>query len=384
MSHPLEGIRVLDLTRLLPGGVCTMMLADLGATIIKVEDPNGGDYARWMPPTIHDQGVYFRMNNRGKQSIILDLKAAGGQAVLKKLVEGADVLVESFRPNVLARLNCGYDALRAINPKLVYCSLSGWGADGPYVERSGHDLNYVSLAGLTGAMGTPQVMGGQIADIGGAMIGVAGILAALLRRERTGEGGFVEAALAEAALPFALYNWTEALMTGARGGEGGLTGGLACYRVYPTRDGKHVALGALEPKFWQNFCNAVGRPDLIDNYLDPTRQEYLRVELGGIFTMRTLAEWDQALGSVDCCFSVVNTPAQVSSDPHFTARGMLGQFADGTPWMRSPIRISGSEPTLRNDVPSYGADTRAVLSAAGYSAEEIEELLTNSIAVEKS
>lgn len=384
MSHPLEGIRVLDLTRLLPGGVCTMMLADLGATIIKVEDPNGGDYARWMPPTIDEQGVYFRMNNRAKQSIILNLKAMGGQAVLQKLVEGADVLVESFRPNVMARLNCSYDALRAINPKLIYCSLSGWGADGLYVERSGHDLNYVALAGLTGAMGTPQVMGGQIADIGGAMIGVAGILAALLRRERTGEGGFVEAALAESALPFALYNWTEALMTGARGGEGGLTGGMACYRVYPTRDGKHVALGALEPKFWENFCTAVDRPDLIDNYLDPARQEYLRVELGGIFAMRTLAEWNQALGGVDCCFSVVNTPAQASSDPHFAARGMLGRFEDGTPWMRSPIRISDSTPTIQNDVPGYGADTRAVLSEAGYSAEAIEELLTSGIAVEKA
>jgi crotonobetainyl-CoA:carnitine CoA-transferase CaiB-like acyl-CoA transferase len=216
------------------------------------------------------------------------------------------------------------------------------------------------------------------------MIGAAGILAALLRRERTGEGAYVEAALAEAALPFALYNWAEALMTGAHGGEGSLTGGLACYRIYPTRDDKYVALGALEPKFWENFCSAVERPDLIDHYLDPTRQAYLRVELGGIFAMRTLAEWDLALGGVDCCFSVVNNPAQVSSDPHFAARGMLGRFADGTPWMRSPIRISDSTPTIQNDVPGYGADTRAVLSQAGYSAAAIEELLTNGIVAEKA
>ncbi|MEQ9027995.1 MAG: CoA transferase, partial [Aggregatilineales bacterium] len=206
-SHPLVGIRVLDLTRLLPGGVCTMMLGDLGAEVIKIEDPNGGDYVRWMGPQIDKQSVYFRMNNRSKRSVILDLKTENGQIALKKLVETADVLIEGFRPGVMARLGCDYETLKAISPTLVYCALSGWGADGPYAMSGNHDLNYVAIAGLTGAMETPQVMGGQVADIGGAYIGVAGILAALFRRERTGEGAFVDTSLAESALPFALYNW---------------------------------------------------------------------------------------------------------------------------------------------------------------------------------
>lgn len=375
MSHPLTGIRILDLTRLLPGAVCTMLLADLGAEIIKIEDPNGGDYARWMPPLINGQSIFFRMNNRGKQSIILNLKDERGQAVLKKLTENADVLIEGFRPGVMDRLNCGYETLKEHNPKLIYCALSGWGKDGPYVERSGHDLNYVSTAGMTGSMTTPQVIGGQVADIGGAIVAATGIVSALLRRERTGEGAFVDTSLAESALPFMLYNWAEALATGARGGQGALTGGLACYNTYSTRDGQYVALGALEPKFWANFCNAVGRPDLIEHHINPARQEYLRVELGGMFSMRTAAEWDALLGSADCCFSLVNSPDAIANDPHFKAREMLGVFADGTPWMRSPVRLSDSKPQISSDVPNYGQHTRAVLENAGYSPAEVDELL---------
>ena len=159
MTHPLDGIRVLDLTRLLPGGVATMMLADMGADVIKIEDPDGGDYVRWMGPQIDGQGVYFRMNNRNKRSMVVNLKVEEGQAILKKLVAKAHVLIEGFRPGVMARLNCDYETLKAINPKLVYCSLSGWGADGPYAQMGNHDLNYVSIAGMTTAMESPQVMG---------------------------------------------------------------------------------------------------------------------------------------------------------------------------------------------------------------------------------
>lgn len=385
MTLPLQGIRVLDLTRLIPGAVCTMMLGDLGARIIKVEDPNGGDYARWLGPMIDGQSVLFRANNRGKESIILNLKTTAGQEALRKMVAEADVLIEGFRPGVMHRLGCDYAALRQANPRLIYCALSGWGAEGPYAAAGGHDINYVSLAGLTAAMETPQIMGGQVADMAGALVGFSGILAALYRRECTGEGAFVDAGLAEAALPFALYNWVEALMMNGLGGspypngQGTLTGGQACYRVYTTQDGQPVALGALEEKFWANFCRAVERPDWIEGYLEPARQAGLIAELGALFGSRPAAEWEALLGPADCCFTRVTPVGQIHTDPHFQARGMLGLFPDGTPWLRSPVRLSESDPSIINSVPGYGTHTTAVLGDFGFTPAEIDALIAASV-----
>ncbi len=371
--HPLQGIHILDLTRLLPGAVCSQMLVDLGGDVIKVEDPNGGDYARWLPPMLGEHSAMFSMNNRSKRSIIINLKTAEGQAIFKRLVERADVLIEGNRPGVMARLGLDYDSLHAVNPALVYCALSGWGVDGPYAQASGHDLNYASRAGLVGSMQTPQVIGGQIADIGGAYAAVSAILAALLRRERGGGGAFLDISLAEAALPFVLYNWTESVFNGTQGGQGGLSGGAAFYRVYMARDGLPVALGAIEEKFWSNFCTVVGRTDLIENYFDPARQRYLAAELTEIFATRTATEWDTLLSTADCCFTLVLPPGEVADDPQFKARRMLGRFDDehGTPWMRSPLRISGSTPEITNAIPGYGQHTREILADAGYSADEI-------------
>jgi crotonobetainyl-CoA:carnitine CoA-transferase CaiB-like acyl-CoA transferase len=382
MSPPLDGIRVLDLTRLLPGGVCSMMLADLGADVVKIEDPNGGDYARWMPPLVNDQSVYFRMNNRSKRSVVLNLKDERGQAVLRRLVERADVLIEGFRPGVLDRLGCGYMALKAVNPRLIYCALSGWGQDGPYAERSGHDLNYVSALGITGAMGTPQPMGGEIADIGGAYIGVAGILAALFRRERTGEGGVVDVALSESALPFALYPIIEALALDLPGGTGALTGALACYNVYWSKDGKALSLAALEPKFWANFATAVQRPDLLEgSYQDPERQPELKQKLTALFASKTAAEWCALLENADCCFMPVVSPRAVIDDPQVQARGMMGRSDDDTAWMRSPIRIDGDGFAVRPS-PGYGEHTRVILREAGYSDADIDALVAAGVAKE--
>ncbi|GAB4512765.1 MAG: CaiB/BaiF CoA-transferase family protein [Anaerolineae bacterium] len=376
----LEGIRVLDLTRLLPGAMTTLLLVDLGAQVIKVEDPNGGDYVRWSQPQIDQLSVFFRMNNRGKRSIILDLKQEDGQAVLKKLVEQSDILIESFRPSVMARLGCDYEALKAVNPRLIYCALSGWGADGPYAPNANHDLNYVSVAGLPGAMEDPQVMGGQVADMGGAYVALAGILAALFRRERTGQGAFVDTSLSESALPFSLYNWTEALTLGLPPGKGMLSGGMACYRIYRAKDDKPVALAALEEKFWLNFCHAVDRPDLVEDHTDFSRQDYLIAELRGIFSLKTAAEWDALLARADCCFTLVNAPGDIGDDLHYKARGMLGRFPDGTPWMRSPVRLNDQTPNIENSVPAYGAHTWQVLLEAGYSKDEVELLIVRGIA----
>lgn len=378
MSYPLSGIRILDLTRLLPGGLCTLMLADLGAEVIKIEDPHGGDYLRWMPPLIDGLSAHFRALNRNKRSLILDLKQESGQNILKKLIGQADVLVEGFRPEVMKRLGCDYDSLKAINPRLVYCAISGWGADGPYVNRSGHDLNYVSIAGLIGAMEQPQVMGGQIADMGGAYMALGGILAALLKRERHGEGSFVDVSLFESSLPFTLFGWVESLLTSTGGGQGMLNGGSACYRIYKSQDNKHISLAALEPKFWRNFCTAIERPDLIPDYLAPERQVYLRAELEGIFATYTAAEWQAHLKDADCCFAVVNPPGALADDPHVQARGMAGQGHSGIPWMRTPIFISGDSFTP-GAAPGYGEHTRSVLDEAGYSQDDVAALLSAGI-----
>lgn len=378
MSRLLDGIRLLDLTRLLPGAVCTMLLADLGADVVKIEDPNGGDYARWMPPLLDGLSAFFHMNNRDKRSLILDLKQAQGVAVLKQLVQTVDVLVEGFRPGVMQRLGCDYDALKTVNPRLIYCAISGWGADGPYASRSGHDLNYVSLAGLTGAMERPQVIGGQIADMSGAYMAFGGLLAALFQRERSGAGTFVDVSLFESSLPFALYAWVEAMMTGTQGGEGGLTGGLACYRIYSARDGKPLSLAALEPKFWGNFCTAIQRPDLIPDYLAPERQKYLRVELEETFALKSAAEWDALLKDADCCFALVIPPAALADDPHLQAREMLGITPAGVPWLRSPLRFTGDTFTP-GSAPGYGQHTRAVLREAGYDDSEIDSLMAANI-----
>ncbi len=384
MTHPLEGIRVLDLTRLLPGGVLTMMLADMGADVVKIEAPGGGDYARWMPPLIDGQSPLFRMNNRGKRSAIVNLKHKQGAETLHRLVQSADVLVESFRPGVMARLGCDYESLKTVNPRLVYCALSGWGADGPYANDPHHDLNYVSRAGFVGAMADPQPPGGQIADIGGAYVALSGILAALFRRECEGVGGFVDTSLAESALLFSLFNWVDAISRGSAPGQGELTGGLACYRVYTASDGEPVALAPLEPKFWANFCHTVNRTDWIEGYTEPDRQAGLIAQLTELFATKSATEWDALLGKADCCFTRVTRPVNLAEDPHFSARGMLGTFDDSTAWMRSPVRIHDSEPHIENTAPGYGTHTREVFLEAGFDAGTIDDLLASGVIQDNS
>lgn len=367
---PLDGIRVLDLTRLLPGAVCTMILYDMGADIIKIEDPKQGDYARWMPPMIDGLGAFFRSSNRGKKSVVIDLKSEQGQAILHRLVESADVVIEGFRPGVTKRLRADYDTLKAINPRVVYCSLSGWGQTGPYVDVSGHDLNYVSLHGLLGAQETPQPLGGQVADVGGSYVGVMGILAALFKRTTTGAGDYVDVALSESAMPIAMVSWVESYITRRERGNLTLTGGNAYYRVYYARDDQPMALGAIEPKFWANFCNAVGRPDWIETHNQPELQPKMIRELTQLFKTRDANEWGAILGGADCCFTRITPPYELRDDPHLQVRGMVGVDASGVPWMRSPVRLQDDTIDIQ-PAPDYGADTDAVLADAGYTGVEL-------------
>jgi len=379
VSRPLAGVRVLDLSRLLPGPVATLHLADLGADVIKIEDAGAGDYARTMGDGPDGTSHFFRAVNRNKRGLVLDLKQADGRAVLKRLAADADLLVESFRPGVMDRLGVGYAILAEANPRLVYCAITGYGQDGPWAQRAGHDLNYIAQAGVLEQTGTaggpPAIPALQIGDLlGGAMSAVAAMLAALHRARTTGEGGFVDVAMTEAVLAhnlFPLFALQSPTGVPPRGCDL-LTGGHANYGVYRTADDRYMAVGALEEKFWQLFCAAVERPDLVSRYAE-TATPALRGELERLFATRTQAEWSRCLETVDCCVTPVLTPAEALAHPQAQARGMA-VTADGTRQYAPPFRISGWTFAVDRPAPAPGEHTEELLAEAGYSAAEIAAL----------
>ncbi|HEX8728142.1 MAG TPA: CoA transferase, partial [Ktedonobacterales bacterium] len=332
---PLAGVRVLDLTRLLPGGYATQMLADLGADVLKIEEPGAGDYARTMPPFIGGVGESFVAVNRNKRSAALNLKHAAGREALLRLVDGADVLIESFRPGVMARLALAHETLRQRNPRLTVCAISGYGQDGPYSQRVGHDLNYIGYAGLLAHLTSPgqppTLPGAQFADIaGGALMAVAGILAALVGRATTGEGRIVDVSMTDGALALLPWLATVALHQNGREpapGEGWLAGALPGYNVYATRDGRYVTLAALEPKFWAEFCQRIERPDLIERQFprDDADRQQTKDELAAIFRTRTRDEWVTALSDADVCLGPVNTLAEALADPQLRFQGVAAE-----------------------------------------------------------
>jgi len=380
---PLQGLRVLDLSRLLPGPYATLVLADLGADVVKVEDPTGGDYLRWMPPMAGEQSGWFHALNRNKRSLSLDLRRPEGPATLRRLARRFDVVVESFRPGVLARLGLGYEELSRENPGIVLCSISGYGQDGPYRDRAGHDIDYVAVAGVLGVNGPPErpvPLGVQVADVaGGSWPAVTGILAALLGRASTGKGAWVDVAMAEGALAMLALQQGAADAEGRalrRGGEQ-LNGGSACYAVYRARDGGFVALGALEPKFFRSFCEAVGRPELADRQFDRDGAGP-REEVAAIFATRTREEWGAFAARHDVCVMPVLEGDEPRRDPQFVHRRSFVEVP--TPWegrampgIASPVRIRGTEPPLR-PAPRLGADSDAVLAEAGFDPGEVAAL----------
>jgi crotonobetainyl-CoA:carnitine CoA-transferase CaiB-like acyl-CoA transferase len=362
-------MRVLDLSRLLPGPYCSRILADFGAEVIKVEQPGGGDWARSVPPLDPHSGesLLFHALNRGKKSLTLDLKSEAGRAILLRLVESADVLLESFRPGVMERLGLGYARLAQANPRLVYCTLSGYGPDGPYRERAGHDLNYSGLAGLldlTGPRdGPPVILGAPVADLAGALWATVGILLALLEREQTGAGQRVDASLlggALACLPLALAR----LQGGQpmRRGAGDLAGGQVCYQIYATQDGGYMTLAALEPQFWSAFCQAVGREDLLNQQHAPTGPgEPVYENLCALFRSRTRSEWTAILSKVDACCEPVYTLAEALDSPPVQA---LGKLADAV--LLPPVRLTGHPVSSHAPAPTLGQHTATCLAELGY------------------
>jgi alpha-methylacyl-CoA racemase len=390
MTLPLEGLTVLDLSRLLPGGFCSMMLADFGADVIKVEDTGMGDYIRWSPPYYEGaeqtaRGALFLALNRGKRSVRIDLKSEPGTAVLMRLAQDADVLLESFRPGVLDRLGVGYDRLREVNPRLVYCAITGYGQDGPNRDRSGHDMNYLGLNGLLGltgeADGPPMQASGQIADIGGgALMGAIGILVALRERERSGQGQLVDCSMFDGSLSWLAMVAAETFASGRapRRGQLQLAGSLTCYRPYACADG-HVTLGALEPKFWRAWCEGVGREDLVDHAFDPPGSDAHRA-VSEIFAARTREQWRQFASEHDCCLEPVLELDEVLDSELVAAREMVVEVDQ--PGAEKPVRLLGGPVKLsrtpadpgRAGGPALGEHTEQVLRAAGYGAEEIASL----------
>jgi crotonobetainyl-CoA:carnitine CoA-transferase CaiB-like acyl-CoA transferase len=319
--RPLDGLVVLDLTRLLPGAAATMQLANFGAEVVKIEEPERGDYGRWIPPYLDGEGAVFYMVNRGKKSVALDLKSDSGRAAFVKLAQAADVVVESFRPGTMQRLGLGYETLRTFNERLVYVSITGYGQEGEWAAMAGHDINYMALGGAlegNGACGgAPAIPGIQIADLaGGAMQAVTGVLLALAARAKTGRGQAVDVSMVDGVawlLPVALGLHAATGDLPARG-DGVLTGRYACYRVYETADGRWIAVGALEPKFWQALCRVLGcEPFIADQFAEGPRREEIIAELARIFRTRTAVEWSARLQPVDACVTPVRNVAEVAA-----------------------------------------------------------------------
>jgi alpha-methylacyl-CoA racemase len=385
---------VLDLTRLLPGGFCSLLLADLGADVVKVEDTGMGDYVRWAPPfygSEEQQGLGTRSAlylalNRGKRSIRVDLKSAGGREAFLELAGDYDVVLESFRPGVLDKLGCGYESLRAANPRLVYCAITGYGQTGPNTQRAGHDMNYLGLTGLLGMTGEPQgrpiQSAGQIADLGGgAMMAAVGVLAALRERERSGEGQLVDISMTDGALAWLAMVAAAYLCDGRvpGRGDGQLNGGFLCYYPYEASDG-WVTCGALEPKFWRAFCEGVGREDLVEAQFQPPGSDAWR-EVADVFRSRTRDEWQAFNDQHDAMIEPVLGLDEALASELVHEREMVVDLEQPSlgplRLLGLPIKLSRTPGDATRPAPALGEHTEEVLREAGIDADRVAALLAS-------
>ena len=379
MPKALSGLKILDLTMNLPGPYLTWLLASMGADVVKVENPVGGDYARALGTgKSGGSSPFFDAVNRNKKSITLNLKHPEGRKIFLELLETYDVLVEGFRPGTMDRLDLGFAPTSQKQPRLIYVSISGYGQVSPYRLRAGHDLNYLALAGIIGMTGTregePAIPGIQIADIaGGSLMGMTGLLAAVIQRERTGQGQFVDISMFDGALSMAtmVFSGVELGMEAAEPGKMLLNGRFPCYGLYRSSDGRFMSLGALEPKFWANFCAAVERPDLVSGQFGgPDVVE----EVKKIFQARTQAEWIDLMKAHDaCCEPVINIAETVESEL-VQARSMIGRGPDGMRYLGSPVKMSGSPPAETIAAPGLGEHTAEILSTLGLNEERLQSL----------
>ena len=385
-SGPLLGIRILDLTRLYPGPLGAMMLADMGAEVIKIEDMNAPDYMRFYPPYIESQSAGFVAVNRSKRSLALNLKTKKGVAVFFSLLKTADLVIEQFRPGVLDEAGIGFEAARLVKKDIIYVSITGYGQNGPYANNAGHDINFMGYAGILSATGSgktgPVIPGPQLGDVaGGAYMSIIACLSALWAREKTGQGQRVDVSMLDGVLPLMTLQMAhyQATKIAFAPGEPPLSGGLACYGVYPCADGKHVALGILEAKFWKLFCEKVDHPEWIEKHWVMGEEALqLKQEIAALFRTKTRDEWIDETKNMDVCLTPVLDISEIETDPQIQARQMIYEqehpACGKNKGLGVPLKFSATPAHPTGPSPDLGEDTLSILEEIGYKPEEIEAL----------
>ena len=379
MKGALEGVKILDLSRMLPGPYCSMILGDHGAEVISIEDHR-----------FKEDGLFFNDLNRNKRHMTLNLKTTKGKEIFFKLTRQTDVILEGFRPGVVKRLGIDYPTVKEINPGVIYCSISGYGQTGPASNRVGHDVNYLSMAGVLGLIGEknrlPAIPGVQVADIaGGALNGAIGILLALYAREKTGLGQYIDISMTDGVLGFLSLPHYFSRLTGreSQAADTILSHRYGCYNTYETRDGRYLSIGAVEKRFWEPLCEYFQRHDYIPLQYDEEKREEIIKFLRQRFITKTLSEWEDELGEMEICYAGVQTVQEVFADPLFREREMVFEYTDKKGSERSsigiPIKLSATPGSLRTIPDEFGESTREILLEAGYSKEQVEYFFSDGI-----
>lgn len=383
MTRPLASLRILDFTTLLPGPFATMFLADLGADVLRIEAPHRPDMFRTLPPFDGDVSAWHAYLNRNKRSLALDLRQPAAVEVVKQLLGKYDIVVEQFRPGVMARLGLGYADLQAVNPRLIYCSITGYGQTGPYRDRAGHDLNYLALAGILSHTGRkesgPPGLGVQGADIGGSYAAITGLLAAVIQRQITGEGQHIDVSMFDMAVAWNGLAISAHLVGGELPDyESWLLNGGSYYDAYRTRDDHYLAIASLEPKFWLGFCQAIGRPEMIALGLNPAEQATVKAAIGEVIAHKTLAEWEALFADLDVCVEPVLNVAETVLHPQTIARDLIVTVPkpDGSLQRQigCPLKFSGSEAVYRSTGARAGEHVDEVLAEIGLADDDIAAL----------